>query len=668
MRDSRSEEQSDSSGAETNGLFNIDRRSIMRAAGGGATAAGLGSLGSAAFSSSAGAQAASDDNSFQIDVIEGDSNAIKSDPTSASNTYADDGDLIAYQWGNTATGSEGEGDGSRYLNYSGGGTVSSRPTFNIDFSNYTATVDVTVDSGSMDVTVVCYSAANGATTSSPGFDPAGPQSVVDSETVTGLGSSNTFTVDIPQVNNTNQAAGGYTSIQGAIDAASSGDSIEVEPATYDETVTVNTENLTLTSTGDKSNTDIRNTNTNADGMLVTANDVTVDGFNIIQDVSASGKSGLAVTGDRPTIQNCTIDINGGVSNALFYQSAGGTVDSVDINTDDNATVGINIDFGDSSTTIQNTTINDTSAVGIDATNGSGDVTIDNCTVTDSQGNMTNGIVIKDTITVQNTTVKNCSGSGILCDTAGAGASGSTITGCTISDTTGNMTNGIDIQETVTVNGGTSVSDGDTGIKIDDINTTIDTVTVNNTDVNAISALQGSTGTTVNNCTIANNNERGIYVDDEITIKNSDITDNGDGNTSATEDGIILGGNSQGSTIEKNEIRRNSNAGIRGQDVPDGFANTNANGTVVTDNNIVGNNFGCFAETSRGGTPTSSGASASDVLNIEGNWWGDDNGPDNQDTGTDSPGSGDTVGGDVDYDPWFGKAGGESGPISGIGAN
>ena len=308
----------------------------MKVAGGGATAAGLGSLGSVAFSSPADAQAASDDNSFQIDVIEGDSNAIKSDPTSASNTYADDGDLIAYQWGNTATESEGEGDGSRYLTYSGSGgsSVSSRPTFNIDFSSYTATVDVTVDSGSMDVTVVCYSAANGGTTSNPGFDPSGPQSEVDRATATGVsGSGNTFTVDIPRVNNTNQADGGYTSIQTAVDEASSGDTIEAEPATYNESVAIDKNNITLqqpSGAGSKPFIDSRGQggpSISIDGSSGGASGVTVDGF-----LFNSNNDPVVNTFNMTdfTIQNCTVGVDAGTSNNGVFCDGVLTMDNVDM--------------------------------------------------------------------------------------------------------------------------------------------------------------------------------------------------------------------------------------------------------------------------------------------------------------------------------------------------
>jgi hypothetical protein len=312
----------------------------MKAAGGGATAAGLGSLGTAAFSSSAGAQASSDDNSFQIDVIEGTTGDIKADPTSASNTYAEDGDLIAYQWGNTAAESEGEGDGSRYLTYSGssGGTVSSRPTFNIDFNNYTADVTVDVDSNSLDIAVVCYSAANGGTTDNPAFDPAGPQSEVDRDTATGVSGSQTFTVDIPQVNNTNQAAGGYTTIQGAVDAASSGDTIEVEPDTYQESLTLDTtstQDITINSVGDHTNTTI-----DVDGSNIlfgdTTDDNTLDGFTITDN--SGGTNELVLIGSfalNTTVQNCVIDGNGGNASACV-RMYGATEDET--NTVNNSTI------------------------------------------------------------------------------------------------------------------------------------------------------------------------------------------------------------------------------------------------------------------------------------------------------------------------------------------
>jgi hypothetical protein len=352
----------------------------MKAAGGGATAAGLGSLGTAAFSSSASAQASSDDNSFQIDVIEGTTGDIKADPTSASNTYAEDGDLIAYQWGNTAAESEGEGDGSRYLTYSGssGGTVSSRPTFNIDFNNYTADVTVDVSSGSMDVTVVCYSAANGGTTSNPGFDSDGPQRVVDSATNQGQSGSNTFTVDIPQVNNTNQAAGGYTSIQGAVDAASNGDTIDVEPDVYAEDVDISagTGGLTVQSTGDFANTII---DINSLFSIEDAN-TTLDGFTVAKKTDDT-LGGIFVDGTGSTISNCFVAGSGNITggSGAVEISATATVQS---NVIENAAVGVRLVTNSDGSTVTDNIIRNNVSNGVQGEDFDGNpIQLNNSSVT-----------------------------------------------------------------------------------------------------------------------------------------------------------------------------------------------------------------------------------------------------------------------------------------------
>jgi|GEM_PF-2667553 len=73
----------------------------------------------------------------------------------------------------------------------------------------------------------------------------------------------------------------YSSIQAAIDHASSGDTIEVDPGTYSEQLTIGTSNLRLTSTGSRANTVISGAGaTNVIKIQPDATNVTIDGFTI----------------------------------------------------------------------------------------------------------------------------------------------------------------------------------------------------------------------------------------------------------------------------------------------------------------------------------------------------------------------------------------------------
>lgn len=69
------------------------------------------------------------------------------------------------------------------------------------------------------------------------------------------------------------------SIQSAIDEAADGDVIEVEPGTYEESITITTPNVTLTSTDGASSTAIVADNASA-AVNISADNVTVDGFEL----------------------------------------------------------------------------------------------------------------------------------------------------------------------------------------------------------------------------------------------------------------------------------------------------------------------------------------------------------------------------------------------------
>lgn len=67
----------------------------------------------------------------------------------------------------------------------------------------------------------------------------------------------------------------YSTIQAAVNAASAGDTILIAPGGYDETVTISKANLTLVGAGARGSVFIEPETVGAEGMVVTADDVTL---------------------------------------------------------------------------------------------------------------------------------------------------------------------------------------------------------------------------------------------------------------------------------------------------------------------------------------------------------------------------------------------------------
>jgi len=135
-------------------------------------------------------------------------------------------------------------------------------------------------------------------------------------------------------------------------------------------------------------------------------------------------------------------------------------------------------------------------------------------------------------------------------------------------------------------------------------------------------LDGSNGNTLANNIANSNTKYGIYLD---YSNNNTLTENTvSGNN---ESGINLDG-SNSNTLTSNIITGN-NIGVKIQPSVD------ASTISINFNNIYGNTS--YGVDNTGGTSN---------VNTENNWWGANDGP------GPSPGSGDTVSANVDYDPWI----------------
>lgn len=91
--------------------------------------------------------------------------------------------------------------------------------------------------------------------------------------------------------------GDQPTIQAAVDAASSGDTIIVSPGTYYENVVVNTPNLTIKGAGDKKNRPYVDGGNISCAFYINATGVTVEGF----EAYAYGQDVIAVKADYVTI-------------------------------------------------------------------------------------------------------------------------------------------------------------------------------------------------------------------------------------------------------------------------------------------------------------------------------------------------------------------------------
>jgi hypothetical protein len=192
----RNSDQRSGSDEEGDGLLDVDRRSVMKAAG--ASAGAL--LGGSTVTGSVAGQTG-DRNCFQVDLVDDSGDGVR-DPLSDSNKYSDDGRLIAWQWGNWEDDSVDTGEsGRRGASYDHGCDVTITSPISFDYNADEATVEVDVNDcgsgSSADFALVSYKAPCG----NPN-DPVwtGSQQAVFAstrETVSESDGPTTLTVDIP---------------------------------------------------------------------------------------------------------------------------------------------------------------------------------------------------------------------------------------------------------------------------------------------------------------------------------------------------------------------------------------------------------------------------------------------------------------------------------------
>ena len=134
---------------------------------------------------------------------------------------------------------------------------------------------------------------------------------------------------------------GYSTIQDAIDASSSGDVIKVCPGTYTENVYVGTTDLTISSTGGASVTMVEAA-VSFYVFQVTAPGLTLDGFTIVPDGFADGDIGVnvAIEGDTDLTLDRNVVTGGRIGVNLGCASFGSTVAHNTVNGQSEAAINI----------------------------------------------------------------------------------------------------------------------------------------------------------------------------------------------------------------------------------------------------------------------------------------------------------------------------------------
>ncbi len=258
----------------------------------------------------------------------------------------------------------------------------------------------------------------------------------------------TLTVDA--TDGSDNGSSPYETIQAAVDAANSGDTIQVEDGTYNESVTISTSDLTLESVNGSDSTTIRLDEASSTPVVqIEASTVTVDGFSIERlngdtfaqgvsiratdgvtisnnDITQTGgtqpQQGILITdnrGDQGTNTNTVVDNNEisdfdhGVAISTQDTNTGGISSaSITNNTLNNNVIGVKFsDFGDTGETL-NADISDNDI----NSNQDGVRVLDD--TTGPAGTTPSGVATLDSVTVNDNDLSGNSNSGVTNDGTG----------------------------------------------------------------------------------------------------------------------------------------------------------------------------------------------------------------------------------------------------------
>lgn len=127
-----------------------------------------------------------------------------------------------------------------------------------------------------------------------------------------------------------QGNGNYTTIQGAVNNASSGDTILVYPGTYTENVNASVENISIRSfSGNPDDTIVKRLCVLSHTFKITANNVTISGFNITGEhatgIYMNGVSGANITDNEFSGVDCGVQMEKSSRCSLIDNTVNGAV-------------------------------------------------------------------------------------------------------------------------------------------------------------------------------------------------------------------------------------------------------------------------------------------------------------------------------------------------------
>jgi hypothetical protein len=419
----------------------------------------------------------------------------------------------------------------------------------------------------------------------------------------------------------------YTSIQNAVDNATSGDKINIRSGTYEQGIVID-KNIELVTSGDVT-LDGNNIDTNV-GIKINSTDVSIDGV----EVARFGGDGIRVQGttlDERTItlSNITARLNGFNNIQVRDNPTRTTVRLRDIRASDNND-GVGISISAENVSVKNTIVENHNDGGMRISAGStGTVTIRNSTFSDNGDEdpefPDDGVYIKSTqsVDIENVESYNNDESGIDID-SGKSISIKQVETYSNGEFRGSLEAGpfpgITIENTDAIDGGRTIELTDVRSTENGFGNIILGETADRDTAILRNVTSGSTGDNhgieikteklvAKEITASNSNDGGLFVnagnEGNISIQNGTFSDNGDEDPEFPDDGVHIV-SVESINIENSKLTNNDESGV---DIPSDVQSGN-----ITHSTILSNDG---PEIINRGT---------DVIGARNNWWGDPAGP------------------------------------------
>ncbi|MCW7071323.1 MAG: right-handed parallel beta-helix repeat-containing protein [Methanophagales archaeon] len=386
----------------------------------------------------------------------------------------------------------------------------------------------------------------------------------------------------------------YQTIQSAVNAATSGDTIFVYNGSYIENVNVGTAHLTLEGEG-KDKVTVTAASSSDDVFEVTADWVNISGFTATGATSGDWIAGITLNG----VQHCKISENNCSKNSLFgIYLQDSSNNELTNNTANQNDVGIELDSS-SNNTLTSNTANQNDWVGIWLDDSS-----NNTLTSNTAANNWVGIELDDssnnTLTSNTANYNNWDGIEL------GSSSNNTLTGNTANE---NNWDGIELYYSNynTLTGNTANYNNDGGIELYYSN--YNTLTSNTANYNNDDGIQlgSSSNNTLTSNTANYNNWDGIelYYSNYNTLTGNTANEN-------NKQGIRLG-NTDGNNISCNRVQANKQAGFR-------LSGGSTGNTIAQNNILVNGNYNAATE----GYEWNFYNDQSDAVTAKNNYWGTTN--------------------------------------------